>query len=48
MHMNNFIKHKQVSLFIKHLELISGIKNFIENGANYTLMNELLGSIKEK
>lgn len=25
----------------------SGIKNFIENGANYTLMNELLGSIKE-
>ena len=24
-----------------------GIKNFIENGANYTLMNELLGSIKE-
>ena len=24
----------------------SGIKNFIENGANYTLMNELLGSIK--
>lgn len=24
-----------------------GIKNFIENGANYTLMNELLGSIKK-
>ena len=24
-----------------------GIKNFIENGANYTLMNELLGSIIE-
>lgn len=25
----------------------SGIKNFIENGANYTLMNELLGLMKE-
>ena len=45
---NNFYKAQAgVAIYKAFRTYTSGIKNFIENGANYTLMNELLGSIKE-